>query len=143
MTPESWRSTAPNHRQRCRPLPISIRPGSYYTSINTEVRPSFIAGALAVMQGSIAGGGGITKDAAFKFSVHPFPTFPDKQRLMNSGGSFIGVYARDDEQKKATWDFIKFVISQEGMDIWMKTGYLNSTTFEVPLLPGRKLPTSS
>jgi multiple sugar transport system substrate-binding protein len=112
--------------------------GLYYTSINTEVRPSFIAGALAVMQGSIAGLGGITKDAAFKFSVHPFPTFPDKQRLMNSGGSFIGVYARDDEQKKATWDFIKFVISQEGMDIWMKTGYLNSTTFEVPLLPGQE-----
>lgn len=112
--------------------------GLYMASLSKEVRPAFIAGSLPIMQGSIAALGGVTKEATFKFSVHPFPKFPDKQRLMNSGGSFIGVYARDDDQMKATWDFIKFVISQEGMDIWMKTGYLNSTTFEVPLLPGQE-----
>jgi multiple sugar transport system substrate-binding protein len=112
--------------------------GFYFKSIPKEVRPAFIAGSLPIMQGSIAALGGVTTDATFKFSVHSFPKFPDKQRLMNSGGSFIGVYARDDDQKKATWDFIKFVISQEGMEIWMKTGYLNSTTFEIPQLPGQE-----
>jgi len=112
--------------------------GLYFKSIPKEVRPAFIAGSLPIMQGSIASLGGVTTDATFKFSVHSFPKFPDKQRLMNSGGSFIGVYARDDDQKKATWDFIKYVISQEGMEIWMKTGYLNSTTFEIPQLPGQE-----
>lgn len=112
--------------------------GLYMASLSKEVRPAFIAGTLPIMQGSIAALGGVTNDAPFKFSVHPFPKFPDKQRLMNSGGSFIGVYARAGDQMKATWDFIKFVISQEGMDIWMKTGYLNSTTFEVAALPGQE-----
>jgi multiple sugar transport system substrate-binding protein len=112
--------------------------GLYYNATTTEIRPSFVAGALGVMQSSIASLGGLSKEVTFKMSVHPFPTFGDKPRKMNSGGSFIGVYARDDEQKAATWDFLKFVVSEEGMNIWMQTGYLNATTFDIPQLPGQE-----
>lgn len=112
--------------------------GLYYNATTAEIRPSFVAGALGVMQGSIAGLGGLTKEVTFNMTVHPFPTFGEKPRQMNSGGSFIGVYARDDEQKAATWDFLKFVVSEEGMNIWLQTGYLNATTFDIPQLPGQE-----
>jgi len=56
---------------------------------------------------------------------------------MSSGGSFIGCYARDKDQQRGAWEFLKFVASKEGMDIWLKTGYLNATKYDEPVLPGQ------
>src|SRR5699024_9262978 len=67
-----------------------------------------------------------------------FPTFGDKPRNMSSGGSFIGMYARDEEQQQAAWEFLKFCLSEEGYSLWMKTGYLNATTYDLPRLDGQE-----
>jgi multiple sugar transport system substrate-binding protein len=74
----------------------------------------------------------------FTLGTAPFPTFGDKPRKMSSGGSFIGVYAREEAQQKAAWEFLKFALSEEGYTIWMKTGYLNASTYDLPILEGQE-----
>src|SRR5690606_40380111 len=50
----------------------------------------------------------------------------------------IGMYARDEEQQQAAWQFLKFALSEPGYEIWMKTGYLNATTYDLPMLEGQE-----
>ncbi|HEV8502882.1 MAG TPA: extracellular solute-binding protein [Casimicrobiaceae bacterium] len=112
--------------------------GLYLQSTTTESNAAFIGGSLAIWMGSIASLGGLSKQVKFDLKTSPFPVFPGKPRRMSSGGSFLGCYARDKEQQRAAWEFLKFVGSKEGMEIWLKTGYLNSTKFEHPVLPGQE-----
>jgi multiple sugar transport system substrate-binding protein len=98
---------------------------------------AFVGGTMATYMASIASLGGLRGNAKFDLAVSPFPVFPGKPRRMSAGGSFIGTYARDKEQQAGAWEFLKFVSSKEGTDIWMKTGYLNSTKHEEPVLPGQ------
>ena len=112
--------------------------GLYLQSTPTESNAAFIGGSLAIWMGSIASLGGLSKQVKFNLGTAPFPVFPGKPRRMSSGGSFLGCYARDKDQQRGAWEFLKFVASKEGTDIWMKTGYLNPTKYEVPLLPGQE-----
>jgi multiple sugar transport system substrate-binding protein len=113
--------------------------GLYQAATTQETDAAFRAGTLATFVTSVAGLGGLRSGTQGKFELgtSTFPVFPGKQRLMSAGGSFIGTYARDKGQQTGAWEFLKFVTSKEGTEIWMKTGYLNSTKHEVPLLPGQ------
>lgn len=111
--------------------------GLYFKSAADEVRPAFTGGSLAIITGSIASLSGITTASKFEVGTAAYPVFPGKARKMPSGGSFIGSYARDDEQKQASLEFLNFVVSEEAIKIWMQTGYLNASKYEVPLLPGQ------
>jgi multiple sugar transport system substrate-binding protein len=112
--------------------------GLYDRGASAELRPSFVSGSTAVLVSSIAGLGGLNGEVQFTLGTAPFPTFGDKPRSASSGGSFIGVYAQDEEQRAAAWEFIKFALSEEGYGIWMQTGYLNASTYEIPILPGQE-----
>ncbi|MEO8975999.1 MAG: extracellular solute-binding protein [Casimicrobiaceae bacterium] len=112
--------------------------GLYLQSTTTESNAAFIGGSLAIWMASIASLGGLSKQVKFDLRTSPFPVFAGKPRRMSSGGSFVGCYARDKEQQHAAWQFLKFVASKEGMDIWLKTGYLNATKYDEPVLPGQE-----
>lgn len=112
--------------------------GLYDRSTQEERRQSFLAGSTVCGMGSIASLGNFRNTAAFNLGTHTFPTFGEKPRRMSSGGSFIGMYARDEEQQQAAWEFLKFALSEEGFGIWMQTGYLNVTTFDLPTLEGQE-----
>jgi len=112
--------------------------GLYLQSTTQESNAAFISGSLAIWMASIASLGGLAKQVKFDLQTSPFPVFAGKPRKMSSGGSFLGCYARDKEQQHAAWEFLKFVGSKEGMGIWLKTGYLNSTKFDFPVLPGQE-----
>jgi multiple sugar transport system substrate-binding protein len=111
--------------------------GYYFKSLISEVRPAFVAGSIPVATGSVASLGGLSKEVQFELGTASYPVFPGKPRKMPSGGSFIGCYAREDEQKQAAWEFLKYVVTDEAAQIWSQTGYLNATTHEVPVLPGQ------
>ena len=111
--------------------------GLYLQSTTTESNAAFIGGSLAIWMGSIASLGGLSKQVKFDLRTAPFPVFAGKPRKMSSGGSFIGCYARDKDQQRGAWEFLKFVASKEGTDIWLKTGYLNSTKYDAPVLPNQ------
>lgn len=112
--------------------------GLYDRSTSAEMRPSFVAGSTAVFVGSIASLGGLTNDVAFTLGTSPFPQFGDQPRSMSSGGSFIGVYARDEAQQAAAWEFLKFALTEEAFTLWMRTGYLNFSTYDLPVLEGQE-----
>jgi len=112
--------------------------GLYDRSTTAERRASFLGGSTACIIGSIASLGGLQNNATFNLQTHTFPTFGDKPRRMASGGSFIGIYAREEEQQQAAWEYLKFAMSEEGYGIWMQTGYLNPTTYDLPRLEGQE-----
>jgi multiple sugar transport system substrate-binding protein len=109
----------------------------YFKSLISEVRPAFIAGSIPIATGSVASLGGLSTQVQFELGTASYPVFTGKPRSMPSGGSFIGCYAREDEQKQAAWEFLKYVVTDEAAQIWSQTGYLNATTWEVPVLPGQ------
>lgn len=112
--------------------------GLYYQATTKETRASFVGGSIPFWIGSIASLGGLSKEVQFKLGTAPFAQYGEQPRHMSSGGSFIGVYARDKEQQQAAWEYLKFAISEEGYSIWMKTGYLNISTFDLPIVPGQE-----
>lgn len=59
-----------------------------------------------------------------------FPSL-DGHRNMNSGGNFLAIYARNDEQALAAMDFLAFCASAEGMSIWSEMGYLNPSIHDL------------
>jgi multiple sugar transport system substrate-binding protein len=112
--------------------------GLYDSSTADERRASFLGQSTGAWIGSIASLGGLRNNATFDLQTSTFPTFGETPRNMSSGGSFIGMYAREEEQQKAAWEFLKFALSEEGYAIWMQTGYLNATTYDLPILDGQE-----
>ncbi len=112
--------------------------GLYDRGATAELRPNFVGGSTAIYVASIASLGGLKKEVQFTLGTSPFPTFGDKPRSISSGGSFIGVYAREEAQQQAAWEFLKFALSEAGYAIWMQTGYLNATNYNLPIIEGQE-----
>lgn len=107
-------------------------------STRDEEAASFVSGALPVCYYSIASLSGLREQVQFTMNTHTFPTFGATPRRMSSGGSFIGMYAQDAEQRQGAWEFLKFTASEEGYTPWAQMGYLNATTFDMPVLEGQE-----
>lgn len=112
--------------------------GLFSVATTAENNAAFQGGAMALFITSIASLGGLRKNVKFDMGVSTFPLYKGKPRHMSTGGSFIASYARDDAQKAAAWQFVKFVASQDGQKIWGKVGYLNATKYDLPVLPGQE-----
>lgn len=112
--------------------------GLWSTATLQENNAAFSGGTLAMFMASIAGLGGFRRNLSFDFGTSGFPLFAGKPRRMSAGGSYIGVYAKDKDQQAGAWDFLKFAASEEGTKIWLQTGYLNATKYQVPTLPGQE-----
>jgi multiple sugar transport system substrate-binding protein len=107
-------------------------------STRAEETASFIGGSLPVYYASIASLSNLRDQVGFSMGVSTFPTFGEKERLMSSGGSFIGLFAQEPDQQQAAWEFLKFAASEEGYTPWAQMGYLNATTFDMPVLDGQE-----
>ncbi|HWK79762.1 MAG TPA: extracellular solute-binding protein [Thermomicrobiales bacterium] len=111
--------------------------GLYDRSTSQEIRPNFVSGATAVFIASVASLKGLRNDVAFTLGTAPWPTFADKARKASTGGSFIGVYTRDESHYAGIWEFFTFCTSQAGYEIWNQTGYINISTHDFPQLDGQ------
>lgn len=86
---------------------------------------AFINGKVAMCVTTIARRNYIETSSKFKVLTAPFPTFGDKPRRVPAGGNSLFIFAKDPEQQKAAWEFIKYLNSPEGLTVWVKgTGYL-------------------
>jgi len=112
--------------------------GLYDRSTSQEMRPNFVAGSTAVMISSVASLKGLRDDCKFTLATAPWPTFGDKPRIASTGGSFIGVYARDESHYPGIWEFFTFCTSEEGYKIWNQTGYINISVHDFPKLDGQE-----
>ena len=64
--------------------------------------------------------------------------FGEKPRRLPVGGASLVVLARDDDQKNASWEFLKFLSTKESMDIWTRTGYISPLKIPSPLQDPRQ-----
>jgi len=72
--------------------------------------------------GSSTGVSYITADD-FELGVAPLPT--NKKAAANQAGTNIVMFAQDENQQAATWEYMKYLTSTEATTEWaMKTGYL-------------------
>ncbi|MGV1759716.1 extracellular solute-binding protein [Rhizobium sp. A22-96] len=98
-----------------------------------EQTAAFQSGALAICTTSSTSAVTFPFGAA-KAVTTKFPSLPGHARKMNSGGNFIAVYTRNKEQAEASLAFLEFCASKEGQALWSQTGYLNTSTHDIPLI---------
>lgn len=114
------------------------RDGFFSVATSAENSAAFRGGTMALFIASIASLRGLRAAVKFDMGTSTFPTYKGRPRKMSTGGSFIAVYARDGQQQAAAWQFLKFVASRRGQEIWGKRGYVNASTYDVPQLPGQE-----
>lgn len=92
---------------------------------DAEQEQAFLGGQLAMYIRTSASLANYTAQSNFDLRTAMFPTWGDKPRRIPSGGNALFVFARDDAQRQAAFEFIKFLTGKEGQTIWVRdTGYL-------------------
>lgn len=86
---------------------------------------AFSNGKVGMLVGSSAKIGTVESAASFDLRGAEFPLFGDKERRIPAGGNFLPIMAKTEEEQKASWEFIKFIMQPEWLAKWtMGTGYL-------------------
>lgn len=86
---------------------------------------SFINGEVAMLHTTIAYMATIEDTAQFDVRAVSSPVWEGKNRVVPAGGCFLAITAQDEEQKKAAWEFEKYLYSVESMAKWTEgTGYV-------------------
>lgn len=86
---------------------------------------SFLNGKTAMLYTTIAYMSNIKKNASFDVRAVSSPVWEGKQRVVPAGGCFLAVTAKDEQQKKAAWEFLKYLYSVQSMAAWTEgTGYV-------------------
>ncbi|WP_154675401.1 ABC transporter substrate-binding protein [Parafrankia elaeagni] len=97
-------------------------------SVNTETAlTAFTTGKLGMLVTSTSVLAAAMKAAQGKFELGTaaFPTFGSKPARPTYSGAGLAVLAKDDEHKRAAWEFVKFATSEAGFEIITKgIGYL-------------------
>jgi len=103
-----------------------------------DATAAFTAGNSGVMVESIFNLGNYRKGAKFPFTVSGYPTFGDKTPRLPTGGNFLAIFAKDKDQRKAAWDFLTYMTSDDAIKLWVTTGYLSPTNAKVEVVPGQE-----
>jgi multiple sugar transport system substrate-binding protein len=106
-------------------------------STDAELINSFIAGDIAMHVTTIMKYGAITTQSKDKIRVAEFPGFGNKPKKLTAGGSLMVSFVKDKKKYDPVWRFMDYAISEQGMKIWTKTGYLCPIKAEVPIGPGQ------
>lgn len=86
---------------------------------------SFIDGNIAMAYTTIARRSNIQTNAKFDVAAIKSPAWEGKSPRVPAGGAMLAITAKDEAQKKAAWEFMKFLYSVESMTKWTKgTGYV-------------------
>jgi ABC-type glycerol-3-phosphate transport system substrate-binding protein len=112
--------------------------GFYDRGASAELRPSFVAGSVPIMQMSVASIGGLRNDVTFNLGTSTFPQFGDKPRRASTGGSFLAVFSQDPAKYAAITEFLEFAVGPVGYPLWHQTGYVNVSTQELDIIPGQE-----
>lgn len=86
---------------------------------------AFINGKVGIFVGTSAKIGTIQSGAQFDLRGDKFPVFEGKERRVPAGGNFLPIMAQSEEEQKAAWEFMKFIMQSEWLAKWSEnTGYL-------------------
>ncbi len=94
-----------------------------------EGMQAFVNGEVAMVFTTIAQRANIQKSAKFNVISAGAPVWEGKDRVIPAGGCFLAITAQDEEQKKAAWEFEKYLYDIESMAKWtIGTGYVPPRT---------------
>ncbi len=86
---------------------------------------SFIDGNVAMVYTTIAQRSHIQANAKFDVAAIKSPAWEGKEVRLPAGGAMLAITAKDEDQQKAAWEFMKFLYSVESMAKWTEgTGYV-------------------
>jgi multiple sugar transport system substrate-binding protein len=86
----------------------------------TQALDNFVSGKTAMFVISNAALGLFKKNAAFPFGATTYPSFGDKPRRLPAGGHQLGIFAEDETQRAAAWEYLKYLISPEALTGWVE-----------------------
>jgi multiple sugar transport system substrate-binding protein/sn-glycerol 3-phosphate transport system substrate-binding protein len=90
---------------------------------------SFVDGSVAMLYTTIARRAMVQKSAAFNVAAVNSPVWEGKRPVLPSGGCFLAITADTDEDRKAAWEFERFLYSVESIAAWtIGTGYVPPRT---------------
>jgi multiple sugar transport system substrate-binding protein len=90
-----------------------------------EAMEAFQAGKMAMQGNSITLFQGFAQKVGVSLETAKVPTFDGKPRRLPPGGGPLVILARKPEKRKAAWELTKYMVSQEAMSIWIRTGYIS------------------
>lgn len=86
---------------------------------------SFINGEVGMLYTTIARRASIQEGAQFDVDAINSPAWEGKDVRLPAGGCFLAITSQDEEEKKAAWEFQKYLYSVESMAEWtIGTGYV-------------------
>lgn len=104
---------------------MAIEDGSLPVVTDAEQEQAFMGGRLGMYLKTSAAMKTISNQAGFDLRTGQFPAWGEKNRRLASGGNALFIFATDEAQQKAGYEFIKFLSSKEGQTVWvLDTGYL-------------------
>ena len=89
-----------------------------------EAIEAFAAGRMAMNGDSITVFEGFAR-AVPRLETTQMPTFGSKTKRLPPGGGPLVILARSSERRKAAWELLKYMVSEEAMNIWVQTGYIS------------------
>lgn len=86
---------------------------------------AFINGNVGMLVGSSAKIGQVETGVDFELRGAEFPLFEGKERRIPAGGNFLPIMSKTEEEQKASWEFMKFLMQPKYLGKWsIHTGYL-------------------
>lgn len=86
---------------------------------------AFIEGNSAMLYTTIARRANLQSSVQFELNAVNSPTWGNKPRKIPAGGCFLAITAKEDKEKEAAWEFMRYLYSIEGMTEWtIGTGYV-------------------
>lgn len=107
-------------------------------STATEQIANFSAGFIAMMCTTIMKKNTFDEHGGFEMKVAPCPSFEGYEKSLPAGGTAMISFSTDEAKKAAAFEFMSYMVSQEGMETFTKTGYLCVTTDEVTVTEGQE-----
>lgn len=104
-----------------------------------ELMGSFTGGGIAMYATTIMRLASFRTQAKFELGVAPMPAFTGKPKALPGGGAAIMIFSKDPAKQKAAWEVAKYLVSEEGMRSWTKTGYLPVVKGNIPVPKGQEV----
>ena len=92
---------------------------------NKELEHAFLAGRLGMYFSTSGGIASFAEQVDFDFRIAEFASWNGEQRRLATGGNALFIFANEQAEQIAAYEFIKFLSSKEGQTMWVEgTGYL-------------------
>lgn len=103
-----------------------------------ELNANFMAGDVAMNCTTNAKLAGYQSSVAFEMKVVESPAFAGHEKKLPAGGAALVSFTSDENRRADVWRLMDYMLSEEGMRTFVKTGYVCTTNAEVPVSEGQE-----